>query len=430
MNKILFKNIDGSPLIIFRILLGFLIACESIMAIFNGWIDAVLIQPKFTFNFIGFDWLQPLPGNGMYYYFGLIGLTGIGIMLGFRYRFNIILFTILLSGIYFMQKEVYYNHYYLLLVISLIMIFLPANQEKSLDVKFGYIKKGTTIPQWIILFFIALIGIVYTYAALAKFYPDWLDGTFTKILLQRITARPYLLELFSQKWFYITFAYAGILFDLFIVPLLLYKRTRNFALVVSILFHLFNSYTLRIGIFPYLALSFTVFFYESERIRQLFFKEKIEIDNNLNYFGKKLVHYLIIPFLIVQLLLPLRHCLIKGDVLWTEEGHRLSWRVMLRERTGKIAIKIVDNTTKKESSYDYHKNLTYIQSKQLAVKPDFIWQYCQRIKKEYEGKDISIYVDCKNSINNKPYQTLIDPRVDMTKAEWDYFWHNEWILLK
>ncbi|MBD3725301.1 MAG: HTTM domain-containing protein, partial [Flavobacteriaceae bacterium] len=82
-----------------------------------------------------------------------------------------------------------------------------------------------------------------------------------------------------------------------------------------------------------------------------------------------------------QLLLPLRHYFIKGDVLWTEEGHRLSWRVMLRERTGKLNIKIVDNITKKESFYDYHKKLTYIQAKQLAVCPDLLWQYCQRIKK-------------------------------------------------
>lgn len=268
------------------------------MAIFHGWIDAILIKSRFTFNFIGFDFLQPLPGNGMYYYFGLIGLTGIGIMLGFKYRMNIILFTFLLSGVYFMQKDVYYNHYYLLLIISSVMIFLPANQEKSFDVKLGFVQKNSTIPQWIVLFFITLIGILYTYAAIAKFYPDWLDGTFTKILLQRITARPYLLELFSQKWFYVSFAYAGLLFDLFIVPLLLFKRTRKFAFVISVLFHLFNSYTLRIGIFPYLALSFSVFFFEPNKIRQLFFRESIQVKNNLNFYKKKLVYWVIIPLLI------------------------------------------------------------------------------------------------------------------------------------
>lgn len=429
MNKVLFKNIDGSALIIFRILFGFLIACESFMAIFHGWIDAILIKPKFTFSFIGFEWLQPLEGNGMYYYFGLIGITGIGIMLGFKYRLNTIFFTILLSGVYFMQKEVYYNHYYLLLIISSLMFFLPANQEKSLDVKFGLAKKATSIPNWIPLLFITLIGIVYTYAALAKFYPDWLDGTFSKILLQRLTTRPFLLNLFSQKLFYLSFAFAGIFFDLLIVPLMLCKKTRNFAFIISILFHLFNSITLKIGIFPYLALSFTVFFYEPEKIRKFFFREKIEVDNNINYFRKNLVFYVIIPFMIVQLLLPLRHHLIKGDVLWTEEGHRLSWRVMLRERTGYINIKIVDNKTKNEIPFNFNNELTYIQSKQLAVRPDFIWQYCQRIKKKYKGKDISIYIDCKNSINNKPYQTLIDPNFDMAKAKWNYFWHNEWVLL-
>lgn len=429
MNKFLFKNIDGSALIAFRILFGFLIACESVLAISHGWIDAILIQPDFTFTFIGFEWLQPLPGNGMYYYFGLIGLTGIGIMLGFRYRVNIILFTILLSGVYFMQKAVYYNHYYLLLIISFLLIFLPANQEKSLDVKFGLVTKKETLPQWISLTFITLIGILYTYAAFAKFYPDWLNGTFTKILLQRITTRPYLLELFSQKWFYVSFAYAGILFDLFIVPLLLYKRTRNLAFLASIAFHFFNSITLGIGIFPFLALSFTVFFYEPEKIRVFFFRERIKIDNTFNYYEKKLMHYLIIPFMIIQLLLPLRHHLIKGDVLWTEEGHRLSWRVMLRERIGTIKIKIVDNMTKTETIYDHHKNLTYIQAKQLAVKPDFIWQYCQKIKEEYKGKDISIYIDCMNSINGNTSKPLINPNYDMAKAEWNYFWHNEWILL-
>src|SRR5690554_7360920 len=48
------------------------------------------------------------------------------------------------------------------------------------------------------------------------------------------------------------------------------------------------------------------------------------------------------PYLILQVLLPLRHWAIKGDVLWTEEGHRLSWRMMLRARGGEAEFKVVD----------------------------------------------------------------------------------------
>lgn len=432
MSQILFKRIDNSPLIIFRIFFGFLVACESFGAIFTGWVKRVFIDPQFTFSFIGLEWLQPLPGLGMYLYFVLMGFLGISIMLGYRYRFAIIAYTLLWAGVYFMQKSSYNNHYYLLLIISFFMIFLPANRYKSLDVKQKRVQESYSMPKWISLLFIFQIGIVYVFAALAKLYPDWLNGSFTKNLLLGTTTSPFLIEIFSQKWFYLFIAYAGIFFDLLIVPLLLFKKTRTLALLASLVFHLFNAVFLQIGIFPFFALSFALFFYDSNSIKQLFFKSK-PTEEKLSGFSALnsgiLVYSIFIPFLFIQLLFPLRHYLIDGDVLWTEEGHRLSWRMMLRERSGYIIIKIKDVVTGKEVVYDYHKNLTQKQINNLATKPDFIWQYCQRIKKEYNNQQISIFIDCKNSINRGDYKTLIDPKQDFVTAEWDYFWHNKWIVL-
>ncbi len=431
--KILFKAIDNSPLIVFRILFGFLIACESFGAILTGWVKRVLIDPQFTFSFIGFEWLQPLPGFGMYFYFVLMGFFGLAIMLGYRYRIAIIAYTLLWAGAYFMQKSSYNNHYYLLLLISFLMIFLPANRYVSLDVKQNRISEKKTMPYWINLLFIIQVAVVYFYASIAKFYPDWLDGTFTKNLLASSTSKPLFLELFSQKWFYLFIAYAGILFDLLIVPFLLFKKTRTLALIASVIFHIFNSITLQIGIFPFFALTFALFFYEPETIRRLFLRKKPKLeDENLsqNFYGKRILYFLMIPYLIIQIALPLRHHFIEGDVLWTEEGHRLSWRMMLRERNGYITIKIKDTISGEESIYNYRKNLTDKQAQNLATKPDFIWQYCQRIKEEYKGKPIAIYIDCKNSINRKEYKTLIDPKFDMAKAKWSHFKHNKWIELQ
>ena len=431
MNQLFFKNIDNSPLIVFRIFFGFLISCESFGAIITGWVKRVLIEPKFTFSFIGLEWLQPLPGYGMYFYFIIMGLFGIAIMLGYRYRVAIIGYTILWAGVYFMQKTSYNNHYYLLLIISFYMIFLPANQYASLDVKQQRIHKQNTMPYWISLLFIVQVTIVYFYAAIAKFYPDWLDGTFTKLLLSGTTSNEFLLKIFLNKYFYLFIAYAGILFDLLIVPLLLFKKTRTIALVASLSFHLFNAIFLQIGIFPFFALSFSLFFYPPEKIRKLFFKNKPSIEEPIayNYSRKRFFLYFLIPFLFIQFILPLRHHLIEGDVLWTEEGHRLSWRMMLRKRDGFINFKIKNNDTGEITSYDYHKNLSPKQANTLATKPDFIWQYCQRIKQEYSGKNISIFIDCKNNINNGEFKTLIDPKQDFAKAKWNYFWHNEWVLL-
>lgn len=431
MQKQFFKNIDNTPLIIFRIFFGFLIACESFGAILTGWVRKVLIEPEFTFSFIGLEWLQPLPGYGMYFYFILMGILGLLIMLGYRYKFAIITYTILWAGVYFMQKSSYNNHYYLLLIISFFMVFVPANRYASLDVKQGRIKEELAMPYWVNLLFIVQVAIVYTYAALAKFYPDWLDGTFTKLLLAGTTSNEHLLQIFTNKYFYIFIAYTGILFDLLIVPLLLFKKTRTIALLASLTFHFFNAIFLKIGIFPFFALTFSLFFYAPEQIRKVFFKNKPAINSleKYNYFGKKTFLYLLIPFLFIQLLLPLRHHLIEGDVLWTEEGHRLSWRMMLRKREGFIIIKIKNNVTKEIIPYNYNKNLSSEQTRNLSTRPDFIWQYCQRIKKEYGGKNISIYIDCKTSINQGEYKTLIDPKQDFVTAKWDYFWHNDWVLI-
>ena len=429
--KFLFKAIDNSPLVVFRIFFGFLVACESFGAILTGWVKRILIDPQVTFSFIGFEWLKPLPGFGMYFYFIAMGVFGLAIMLGYRYRIAIISYTILWAGVYFMQKTAYNNHYYLLLLISFLLIFLPANSYASLDVRQNRIKEENTMPYWISLLFIIQVTIVYVFASIAKFYPDWLDGTFTRNLLADSTNVIALKKLFLQKWFYLFIAYMGIIFDLLIVPLLLFKKTRMLALLASLTFHLFNAIFLEIGIFPFFALTFALFFYEPETIRKIFLKKKpkIEIENlHQNFYGKRIVYVLMVPYLIIQLLLPLRHHFIEGDVLWTEEGHRLSWRMMLRERNGFIHIRIKDLKTGKLSVYDYRKNLTDKQIQNLATKPDFIWQYCQYIKKEFKGKEIAIFIDCKNSINRKEYKTLIDPKFDMAKAKWNYFRHNEWLL--
>lgn len=425
-----YREIDNSPLIVFRIFFGFLLAAESFGAIITGWVKSVFIETPFTFTFIGFDFLNVLHGNSMYFYYVLMGIMGLLIMVGAKYRFAMISFTLLWSGVYLAQKSNYNNHYYLLFLIGILMSFLPANTYKSFDAKWNPSIKTTKMPYWISLVFIVQVSIVYFFAAYAKFYPDWLDGTFTKNLLAGTTTDSELNKLFTKEWFYLFIAYAGILFDLLLVPFLLFKKTRTIALLASLFFHIFNAVFLKIGIFPFFALTFILFFYEPERIRKLFFKNRVPVLNETYCFkNKKLIYYLIIPFLILQVILPIRHHFIKGDVLWTEEGHRLSWRMMLRQRSGFINIKIVDNQTKKSTIYIPTKNLTSKQAYNLATKPDFIWQYCQRIKKEYENQDISIFIDCQNSINQKPFQVLIDPNQDFMKAKWNYFFHNDWILL-
>ncbi len=431
MKNRLFEQIDNSPLIIFRIFLGFLLACETIGAIFTGWVGNNLVKPQFTFSHIGMDWLQPLPGYGMYIYFSIMGVCGLLVMMGYRYRLSLGLFTVLWAGTYFMQKTSYNNHYYLLMLVCFIMLFLPANRYFSADVSRNPERKQLTMPAWCSWIMIVQVSIVYFYATVAKFYPGWLDGTFTRLMLSQSLHGSFA-NLAVTPWFYLFIAYAGIAFDMLVVPLLLFKRTRTIALIASLVFHLFNSITLQIGIFPFFALSFVVFFYPPDKMRRIFFKNKpVVTDHTPTYENSGIFKYIFVPYIITQVLLPLRHHVIKGDVLWTEEGHRLSWRMMLRFRDGTVQFRVVDKKTGKELPYNPAQELTPKQYRAMSHKPDMIWQLCQRVKKQFaeKGHDVAIYANCKASVNGSPYRYLIDPKADIASVKWDYFFHDDWVLL-
>ena len=170
LNRLLFRKIDNSPLLLFRIFFGFLIALECYGAMLTGWIRRTLVAPEFTFTFIGFEWLQPLPGAGMYLYFFIMGTLGVCIALGYKYRFSIIVFTLLWTGVYLMQKSSYNNHYYLLILISLFMCFFPAHCGYSIDAKQHPTLKKDFMFSYVKWSIVLQLFIVYTYAAIAKLY--------------------------------------------------------------------------------------------------------------------------------------------------------------------------------------------------------------------------------------------------------------------
>lgn len=427
----LFARTDNAPLIVFRIFFGFLLACETFGAICTGWVYNVLVKPQFTFSHIGMEWLQPLPGNGMYYYFAVMGILGLLVMLGYKYRYALGGFTILWAGAYFMQKSSYNNHYYLLLLVCIIMLFLPASRYASVDAVRNPEIKKTDMPAWCSGVMVLQIAIVYFFATVAKFYPGWVKGDFTRILLDNYTHGAFH-AIAVQKWFYLFIAYAGIAFDMLVIPLFLYRKTRTLALIASFIFHMFNAVVLQIGIFPFFALSFVIFFYPPEKVRKIFLPKKPPVtDSTPVYENKKILKYFFIPYFIIQLFLPLRHHFIKGDVGWTEEGHRLSWRMMLRSRNGFTSFRVIDKKTGRHLYCNLRKELTPKQFNAVKTHPDMMWQMAQHLKQEFKSKgiDVAVFADSRVSVNGGPYYTLIDPNTDLSGVSWDYFFHNSWILL-
>ena len=97
------------------------------------------------------------------------------------------------------------------------MCMLPANKDLSLDAKLEYTDRSRTMPKWCSFLIISQLFIVYTYASVAKFYPDWLNTTVAANMMSSKSSVPFFGEIFQQKWAHYVITYTGILFDLLVI---------------------------------------------------------------------------------------------------------------------------------------------------------------------------------------------------------------------
>lgn len=312
------------------------------------------------------------------------------------------------------------------------MVFQPANRYFSVDAKLNPSIKDISMPQWCSWVFILQMFIVYTYASIAKLYPDWLDTSVMETILKGKSHYAIVGDLLQQKWLHYILSYGGILFDGLIIPLLLFKPTRKWAFLVSLFFHLFNSFVFQIGIFPYLSIAFSLFFFEPKTIRNIFLKKKPFYEENKVIVPDYKTPFLVmlVLYFLIQIGLPLRHHFFKDDVLWTEEGHRLSWRMMLRSKSGYTTYEVVDKKTNIRIPINLNDYLTKSQQRTASTKPDVIWQFAQHLKKDFskKGMDVQVFVNARVKVNSGKMTPLIDPKVDLASVKWHPLKHSDWIL--
>lgn len=142
-----------------------------------------------------------------------------------------------------------------------------------------------------------------------------------------------------------------------------------------------------------------------------------------------------VPFFLLQLLVPLRHWFIPGHVLWTEEGYRFAWNVMLAEKTGDVIfhLRIPATAETPERTWDAYPGdyLTPQQEKQMSFQPDMIVEFAHFLADEFEaqtGSPVEVRAEAYVSLNGRPSRLLIDPGVDLAQQQYQWHRHNDWIL--
>ena len=235
----------------------------------NGWIEKFYIAPKFHFSYYGFEWVKPI-GGYTYLIFIICGIASLMVAVGYRYRLAIVLFFLSFTYIELMDKTTYLNHYYFISIISFVMIFLPANAFFSVDAKREGKVYSERVPRYAVDILKALLAVVYIYAGLAKLNSDWLVHAMPlKIWLTGNTHLPLIGPWLGREWVAYAFSYAGAVYDLFIVFLLLGRRTRVFGFFLVVVFHVLTRILFPIGVFPFVMIVSSLIFFSPLLHRKL-----------------------------------------------------------------------------------------------------------------------------------------------------------------
>lgn len=407
----------------------------------NGWIEKLYLEPNFFFSYYGFEWVKPI-GNYTYLLFIICGMAAVFVMIGFKYRWAIGIFFLSFTYIELMDKTTYLNHYYFVSLLSFLMFFLPANAYFSVDAFRDRTSAFQKIPRWSIDSIKLLLSIVYIFAGLAKLNSDWLLKAMPlKIWLPSKYDVPFLGQFFNENWVHYAFSWGGAFYDLAIPFFLLYRKTRPYAFVAVIVFHLLTRVLFPIGMFPYIMIVAALIFFDASVHHKILSLISRRFRIPLNQFdnGKlltippvrtKIIKGFLTAFFATQLLLPFRYLSYPGELLWTEEGYRFSWRVMLMEKAGYAQFKIVDGATGKWFYVDNTDFLTAFQEKQMSFQPDFILEYAHYLRDHFEKlghSPVEIYVESRVTLNGRRSTALIDPAIDLAKEK-ESFEHKNWVL--
>jgi len=453
----LFKQVDISGLVFFRVMFGIL----GFADILGSWIGYVLIDDaynseKFHFKYYGFEWVEVLPEPFLTFYFFSMMIAALFIAFGKWYKVMTTYFAFGFLYFFLMEKSHYLNHGYLFTMVCFLMIFLPANRAFSYDVIKNPSFRVETVENWSLFILKFMMGIVYFFGGIAKINQDWLQAIPLKYWLRSKKDMFLLGKLWEQEWVAWMMSYGGLLLDLTVVFFLLNKKTRWWALYFILFFHSTNIILFMIGIFPFLSVTLTLLYFGSDFPKRTWawlkeryeFPEKIEnwranFLQRKNYhpikisqahrsssFYKNLIAGFLIVFCTIQLLLPLRHHLFKGKVVWTEEGHRYSWRMMLRSKQGHGVFKIKSFDGEKSERINPREFLNRRQHRKLFGQPDMILQFAHFLEKKFEDEweqEVQVFANIKTSVNGRPRSPFVDPERDLTQVKWEFFKSADWI---
>jgi hypothetical protein len=436
LEKYLLKPVTAAPLAVFRIAFGMLMVASVTRFIAKGWVTDMYILPRLYFPYSGFEWIKPLPGAWMYVVFALMLVAAAAIAAGFLYRISAIAFFVLFTYVELIDKTNYLNHYYFISLVSFLLIFIPAGDVFSVDNIIFRRAERNSVPAWTVFILRLQMFIVYLFAGIAKLNHDWLmEAQPLRVWLPAFTHYPVIGPVMEEPWLAYAFSWFGCIYDLAICFLLFSRRFVNQAYILVVIFHLATAAFFNIGMFPFIMITITtIFFRDNFHERVLFGLRQLIRYRPLNglrkEYGIKTAGAILGIFFLVQVVLPFRYLLYDGELFWTEQGYRFSWRVMLIEKAGTAFFSVSDARSGLSSEVDNREYLTFMQEKMMSTQPDMMVDYARFLKEDFLRKGYSdprVTALSYVTVNGSGSRQFIDPTVNLAAQSNGWLSDRSWV---
>ncbi len=423
------RPVDAAWLVAARFVFGMTMFVSMVRFIAYGWIDRFFVAPRFHFTYFGFEWVEPLSGPAMHALFWVMAALALAFALGLWFRAVALLFAVGFAYLQLVDVTIYLNHYYGAWLIGLVLAASPAGTHGALRLRSrAFTPIGTVPVAWLALLRFQ-VAVVYVFAGIAKMHADWLvHGQPLGIWLGAATDLPVVGSWFAIPGVPLAMSWAGMLFDTTIVAWLLWRRTRPFAFVAVVVFHVLTRLIFPIGMFPVIMIGSALVFFEPTWPRDLRARivrrrpapaaetEAAPPPSPAFRIGVAIA----CVYALVQIALPLRSHAYDGNVLWHEQGMRFSWRVMVREKNGSVTFTVTSPQTGRREEVGPGRYLNDQQTREMAGQPDLILQLAHRIRDDHArrwGTPVEVRVRALVSLNGRRGALLVDPEVDLAQVQ-------------
>jgi hypothetical protein len=417
------RPVDAASLRVFRAAFGLLLAVAAVRFMAAGWIDRLYGEPSFFFRYWGFAWVPVASVPVLYAVWAVIAASGLAIAAGVLYRPALVTFLLAFGYVQLLDVTNYLNHHVLVWLLAGLLLVVPLGRGGP-----------PQLPAWMLYLLRFQVAVVYVFAGLAKLNADWLLGA--QPLHLWLTARTELTVVgpwLASPVVAHAMSWAGFLYDTTIVAWLSWRPTRAAAYVVVLAFHAGTHVLFNIGIFPFVMTLAATLFFAPDWPRRLWARmarrpATAPAPAPTRAPGR-LGLALVAGYAAVQVLVPLRHHLYPGDVLWAEEGMRFAWKVMLREKHGSVTfhVRLADG---REVQVSPRRYLSTRQEREMAAQPDLVLQLAHHIAADFRARghgEVQVRAETLVSLNGRPARPMIDPARDLAR-EPDGLAPKDWIL--